>query len=89
MELAGRVLGQTRFLVAGGIGPENVCTALRQSGAWGVDVSSGIEVSPGVKDSRLMIELMRGVGDSRRATACGRAPGQWVRRTKRKEPGRD
>lgn len=56
--LASDALGQTRFLVAGGIGPENVRAALRESGAWGVDVSSRIEVSPGVKDGRLMTELM-------------------------------
>ena len=47
------------FLIAGGIGPGNVKEAVVQSGAWGVDVSSGVESSPGVKDHQLMAELVR------------------------------
>jgi phosphoribosylanthranilate isomerase len=50
------------FLVAGGIGPENARAALNESGAWGVDVSSGIEVWPGIKDARLMERLLDQVG---------------------------
>ncbi len=44
-------------LIAGGIGPGNVVEALRQSGAWGVDVSSGVEFAPGRKDHALMRAL--------------------------------
>jgi len=40
----------SRFLVAGGLGPQNVAQALAVSGAFGADVSSGVETSPGVKD---------------------------------------
>jgi phosphoribosylanthranilate isomerase len=44
-------------LVAGGIGPENARRALAESGAAGVDVCSGVESAPGVKDRARMERL--------------------------------
>lgn len=60
-ELVREAAGARRFLIAGGITPRNAAEALRRSGAWGVDVSGGVEVGPGVKDQRLIEELTKAV----------------------------
>lgn len=47
------------WLLAGGLTPENVAAALRITGAPAVDVSSGVESSPGVKDPARIHAFMR------------------------------
>lgn len=52
------------WILSGGLTPANVATAVQQLKPYAVDVSSGIEQAPGIKDEakmRAFIEALRGV----------------------------
>jgi phosphoribosylanthranilate isomerase len=48
-----------RLVLAGGLTPENVADAVAAVRPWCVDVASGVEASPGVKDMRKVREFVR------------------------------
>lgn len=48
-----------RIVLAGGLTPENVADAIRQAQPWGVDVCTGVEKKPGVKDHARLRAFIR------------------------------
>jgi len=50
------------WMLAGGLTAQNVAEAVRLTGAAQVDLSSGVESAPGVKDHRLIAEFMGAAG---------------------------
>ena len=53
-----------RWFLAGGLEPQNITEAVRISGAPLVDVSSGVESAPGVKDADLIHAFLKAVSRS-------------------------
>jgi phosphoribosylanthranilate isomerase len=47
------------FMVSGGLTADNVAEAVRITRAGGIDVSSGVERAPGVKDVQMIKDFIR------------------------------
>lgn len=59
--LAGRKYWRLPWMLSGGLTPENVAEAVRMTGARQVDVASGVECAPGVKDPTLIRAFVQAV----------------------------
>jgi len=65
---AAGVAEQRRVILAGGLTPENVRDAMTRVRPWGIDVSSGVEREPGIKDHGRLKALFEAVHGSHYAT---------------------
>jgi phosphoribosylanthranilate isomerase len=65
---------QARIVLAGGLNPGNVRDAIHACRPYGVDCASGVEKSPGVKDTRLVRAFLREVRETDRALTAAPRP---------------
>jgi phosphoribosylanthranilate isomerase len=59
------------WLLGGGLTPDNVAEAIARSGATGVDVSSGVEQAPGIKDLSLIRAFIKSSRTAATALSAG------------------
>lgn len=50
-----------KLILAGGLNPGNISEAVKKVKPWGVDVCSGVEIEPGIKDMRKVATFVKNV----------------------------
>jgi phosphoribosylanthranilate isomerase len=66
-DMIASVRDRVPFMLSGGLTADNVADAIRQTGAKLVDVSSGVESAPGVKDPELIRRFLHAVKTAKQA----------------------
>jgi phosphoribosylanthranilate isomerase len=66
--MAAELAKRRNVVLAGGLTPDNVGDAIAQVRPYGIDVSSGVEVEPGIKDHERIKALFEAVHGSHYAT---------------------
>ncbi len=74
--LVEELVSRRRVIVSGGLRPENVGEVIRALRPWGVDVSSGVERAPGVKDHARLRTFLTEARQAIRETAMSARQGK-------------
>ena len=62
--VARRIGRRVRVILAGGLDPDNIAEAIRAARPWAVDINSGIESEPGIKDTARLELFCRRVAEA-------------------------
>ena len=58
------------YMLSGGLNAANIGDALRSSNPPGIDISSGVERAPGIKDTALIAEFFKAVRNAQQTSAA-------------------
>ena len=75
---AASIAARRPIVLAGGLNPENIAAAIERVRPFGIDVSSGVEAAPGVKDHGRLNQLFDAIREAESIQAPQRT--QWTQR---------